>query len=415
MKIKNPFSFLLKKEERSYTEGPVDSIGLPYNSATVPITITSALQLSAVYRCVEVISDAIASQTIDVLEHSMHEGWTANEFHKHHYLLNNEPNPAMSRFAMMKTFVAKILLEGNGLIEIIRDGLGEPIRLNLLNENFKMYQRFDGSIYYIVGFPGTERIIEGEDMIHVLNFSYNGMMGISTISYAVNALTLANASESSAKGFFTSGANMSGILQSEGKMTKEKADALKGAWSAAFDITTGQPGGIAVMESGLTFTPVTVNPKDAQMLETRQFNVIEICRFFGVAPPKVFDGNNLTYSNIESFQLGFITDTVSPFDAKIESEFNRKLFRPSQRRTTKINMNITELLRANLDAKANYVSKMFQVGGFNVNEVRKECGNPKYDHANADKPMIQINLTSVDNIGTKQKPIDKNTTVESNT
>jgi HK97 family phage portal protein len=200
---------------------------------------------------------------------------------------------------------------------------------------------------------------------------------------------------------------MSGILTSDGKVTKEKATALKQAWSEAFNVTSGSPGGIAVMESGLDFKPVTVNPKDAQMLETRQFNVVEICRFFGVSPSKVFDNENLTYSNIESFQLGFLTDTISPLDAKIEAEFNRKLLRPSKRLKTKLNLNINALLRANLDAKANYVSKMFQAGGYTVNEVRKECGNSKYFNENADKPMVQINMQTVDAFVTKPKPIDK--------
>ena len=182
---------------------------------------------------------------------------------------------------------------------------------------------------------------------------------------------------------------------------------MKQSWAEAFNVSSGNPGGIAVMEGGLEFKPITVNPKDAQMLETRQYNVIEICRFFGVSPSKVFDSNNLTYSNIESFQLGFLTDTISPLDAKIEAEFNRKLFRPSQRLKTRLNLNIDELLRANLDARANYASKMFQVGGYTVNEVRKECGNPKFKHENADKPMIQISMAPVDQLMTKTK--DKNT------
>jgi HK97 family phage portal protein len=226
-------------------------------------------------------------------------------------------------------------------------------------------------------------------------------------------MSLASVSESSAKGFFLSGANMSGIITyngvgKDGKLTKEKADAIKKSFADAFNVNSGMPGGIAVMENGLEFKPVTVNPKDAQMLETRKFNVIEICRFFGVSPSKVFDDSNLTYTNIESFQLGFLTDTVSPWDSKIESEFNRKVFRPSQRLKNKLNLNISELLRANLDAKANYISKMFQCGGYNVNEVRKECGNPSYGTDNANKPLIQVSMLPVDMLGQQKQKIDKN-------
>ena len=166
------------------------------------------------------------------------------------------------------------------------------------------------------------------------------------------------------------------------------------------------------MESGLTFIPVTINPKDAQMLETRQFNVIDICRFFGVHPSKVFDSANLTYSNIESFQLGFLTDTISPWDCKIEAEFNRKLLRPGKRLKTRLNLNLDDLLRANMDSTANYISKMFQCGGYTVNEVRAKIGQPKVE--GGDKAYAPMNLLPVDAPITQNKKIDKNVKVGSN-
>jgi len=403
------YKAIVPEKRYNVTVSPTTSVGLPYGIGENVISEQLALQLSVVYRCVEVLGDAVGSQSWDVLTYDRVQGFVVDPFHRLSYLLNVEPHPAMSRFTMMKTLVAKVHLEGNGFIEITRDYRGDAVRLTLVNDSVKMFMRSDGTVYYEVGFEGNSRFVEGENMIHVLNHTYNGLMGVSTLTHAVNSMTLANAAESSAKGFFTSGANMSGILTAEGKMTKEKATALKASWAEAFNVTSGNPGGIAVMESGLEFKPVTVNPKDAQMLETRQFNVIEICRFFGVSPAKVFDSNNLTYSNIESFQLGFITDTVAPQDTKIECEFRRKILRPSERAKTKLNLSIEELMRANLDAKANYVSKMFQAGGFTVNEVRKECGKPLFEHENADIPMVQINMSPVNMMAIKQK--DKNTKV----
>lgn len=405
--IINRIQKLFQPEQRSVTVGITDGIGLPYGFSTSPISLQTSMQLSAVYRCVEVISDAMASQTWDVMEYDKQDGFVANPFHASNYMLNVEPNPSMSRYTMMKTLLSKVLLEGSGYLIIRRDKRGDPIRLELVNLTVKKFIRKDLSVYFEIGFEGEVETFEGTDVIEILNFSYDGLTGVSTLRHAMNTIGVATASEASAKGFFTSGANMSGILTSEGRMTQEKAAALKQAWAAAFNVTSGNPGGIAVMEAGLDFKPVTVNPKDAQMLETRQFNVIEICRFFNVSPSKVFDDKNLTYSNIESFQLGFLTDTISPLDAKIEVEFNRKLFRPSQRSTTKIHLNINELLRANMDAKANFYSKMFAVGGYTVNEIRKELGNPMSDSENANKPLVQINMAPIDKLSEKAKPIDK--------
>lgn len=396
-------------EERTVNYLPTTPLGLPYGSySSSPISVQSAMQLSAVYRCVDVISDAIASQEWEIMEYKNIEGYIDNPFHYSSRMLNVEPNPGMSRFMFMKTAVQKVLLEGNAFIVIHRDFKGDPMWLELINGGVKMYVNKDYTTYYEVTeevTSGTIRTVQGEDMIHILNYSYNGFIGVSTLTHAAASMGLAYSSELSAKGFFSSGANLSGILSVEGKLTPDKAQNIKDSWAAAFNVTAGLPGGIAVMEKGLEFKPVTVNPKDAQMLETRQYNVVEICRFFGVSPSKVFDSNNLTYSNIEAFQLGFLTDTISPLDSKIENEFNRKLFRPSEREKVKLNLSIKELLLSNSDSKANYLSKMFATGGYTVNEIRKELGLPAFDHENADEPLTQVNMQLISKFGMNTKPV----------
>jgi len=407
-------------EKRSITMDYTQSCGLPYGFSASPLSLQGAMKLSAVYRCVEVVSDAIASQIWEVLKYTSASGWLIDEFDEVGYMMNNEPSPSMSRFVMMKTLVSKTLLEGNGHIIIRRDFRGDPIRLDLVSGNVTMFKRPNGSIYYKVAHMGYEvgfssgfiEQVEGEDMIHILNFSYDGYTGVSTLRHAANSMGIATASEASAKGFFESGANYSGIITGEGKITKLQADAIKLSWAQAFDQTTGTPGGIAVMEGGLKFTPVTVNPKDAQMLESRQFNVVDICRFFGTHPSKVFDSANLTYSNIEAFQLGFLSDTISPFDSKIEAEFNRKLLRPSQRRITRLNLNMDELLRANLDAKSNYYRKMLETGAYSPNEIAGKVGQPKVK--GGDKRYVPMNLIPVDAPVTKNTKVDKNIKIEDN-
>ena len=401
-------------EKRSITVSPTSALGLPYGFSETPLSVQVAMQLSVVYRCVECISDAVASQSWEVLEYNDAEGFVDNPFHPTAYMLNFEPNPGYSRFTLLKLMVANMLLNGDAYAEIARDPRGDPVRLSVINENVKTFLRRDGSIYYEVGSPGKTRVVEDVNMIHLLNFTYNGYTGVSTLRHAANSMNLSSAAEASAKGFFSSGANASGMISVKGRLTEEKATKIKQSWIEALDTESGNPSGIIVVEEGLDFKPITINPKDAQMLETRQFNVIDLCRFFGVHPSKVFDQSNLTYSNIESFQLGFLTDTASPLDAKIEAEFNRKLLRPSQRLKTRLNLNIEGLLRANMDARANYVSKMFQCGGYTVNEVRKECRNPKHKSENSDKPMVQINMAPIDALAARQKPVDKKVKLNDN-
>jgi HK97 family phage portal protein len=389
----------LAGEKRSVNYGPTNAVGLPYGFLTSPLSIQTSLQLSAVFRCVDVISDSIASEAWDILKYG-DKGWRKDEFHPSWELLNLIPGPVMNKFTFMKTLVQKILLEGDGFVIIHRDGIGQPIELELVNDTVTMYQRPDRTLYYEVGKPGNTQLVEDENMIHCKNYSPDGLRGVSTLRYAANSMALSQSAEASALGFFNSGANASGILSAEGKMTKEKADKIKESWRTAFNVSSGDPGGIAVLESGLKFDPVTVNPKDQQLIEVRGFNVIDICRFFSVPPAKAFDTQNLTYSNFEAIQIAFLTDCISPFNAKIEAEFNRKLFPPSQRKYTWLQLNTEDLLRANLDARANFLSKMFQVGGLTVNELRAQINNPPVE--GGDQAYYQINMQAV---GTK--PIDK--------
>ena len=407
----------VKNEIRGVSYSPTNAIGLPYGFASYPLSVQHSLQLSATYRCVDVISDAIASQTWEILNY-VEGGWTSDPIDPIAYMMNNDPSPSMSRYSMMKTLMAKVLLEGNGYLIINRPyPMGDPTSFTLVNDTVKTWQRSDGTLYYEVGKPGKEFTVDGLDMIHILNFSYDGLNGVSTLRHAANSISLAYSSEQTAKGFFESGANANLLITTEDgkRLTKDKADDIKDSFRNAIGTsssnTSGYAGGIAVIEGGLKVQPISVNPKDAQMLETRKYNVIDICRFFGVHPSKVFDDSNLTYSNIESFQLGFITDTVTPWDCKIESEFNRKIFRPSKAIKKRLNLNINELLKANMDSTANYWSKLFQIGVCTPNEVRNKLGMPPVK--GGEKAYVPMNMIATDTPITKNTKVDKQIDIKS--
>ena len=379
-------------EARSVTTDFTSAIGLPYKTPGTPISFELAMKLSAVYRCVEVVSDAIASQSIQVEQLEQDSGNMIDYGHYLTYKLNMEPSPAMTRYTFMKTMVAKMLLEGNAYAIIHRLPSGRVDRVEIVNTPVSMYVRDDLTTYYEVGHKNHEVTVQGYNMIHLLNFTYNGLIGVSTLRHAANTLDLATSSENNAKSFFRAGGTLSGVLKSAQKLNKEKAQQIKDAWFEAFDVAPGEPSGVAVIEQGLDFIPARINPKDAQMLESREFNVVELCRFFGVAPAKVFDQKNLTYNNIESFQLAFLTDTVSPLNAKVETEFSRKLLSSIDKRHKKISLDINDLLKANMESKANYLSKMFQIGGYTVNEVRRQTKQPLSSDSHADIPMVQVNM-----------------------
>lgn len=144
----------------------------------------------------------------------------------------------------------------------------------------------------------------------------------------------------------------------------------------------------------MSFQPITVNPADAQLLETRQFNVIDICRFFGVSPVKAFDLSKSSYSTVEATELAFLTDTLSPLLEKVEQEFERKLYKPSEKDSIDVRFDTSMLLRADKAALANYYNTLFNIGVVSPNEIRKQLDLPAIE--GGDATFVQVNIQTLD-------------------
>lgn len=228
-------------------------------------------------------------------------------------------------------------------------------------------------------------------MIHIVNYSYDGINGVSTLQAASKSLIQADAQEKQATAFFYGGCNLGGYLKVETNLTEDKRTKLKNAFIDAFNPQTGQPNGIAILEGNMEYKALSVNPNDAQLLESRKYSCEEICRFFGVAPSKVFL-NSGSYNSIEAENLAFLNNTLTPILVKIEEEFSRKLILPSE--GGQIRFNTSMLLRSSKNEMADYYSKMLQMGIMSLNEIRREVDLPPVE--GGDKHMVQLNLTSVE-------------------
>jgi HK97 family phage portal protein len=237
--------FKKKPEERSTT---FDS--LLYNSSN-SYTTNRAMLLSTVYRCVDVISDAVAQLPLE--PYLIDASGYKQKFTKHptYNLLNKEPNERMSRFTFIKTLIVNTLLKGNGYAYIQRDGKGDATAIYLLKPDYvTIVDETDGIKYNVVGIKGY---VEQCNMIHILNFSYDGVHGISTLQHARNSLGLAADSESHAAGFFKGGANLAGILKVQSTLSDKQKSALKSSWQTAFTPNVGTPNGVAVLEGNMDF------------------------------------------------------------------------------------------------------------------------------------------------------------------
>ena len=353
---------------------------------------SQALALSAVYRCVEVITNGVASLPIKLYRVD-EKGFKYEVKNDLSYILSKRPNKKMNAYTFYKLMMKDVLMAGNAYALIMRDGKNvvglQYIPAGLVSP----IDKIDHIEYMVTGIKGTVR---QEDMIHILNYSDNGVIGISVLSHARRVLGIADAGDKSADNFYRSGGCTSGFLKFTGPSTGSQRQEILSAWNQATGGPNNGPNGIAVLPSNVDYTQLSVDPADAQLLESRKFSVIEICRFFGVSPSMAFDLSHASYNNSEMAELSFLNDTLRPILTKIELEFEVKLFNREDNMDIKFDVN--ELLRTDKKSQAEYLTKMFNLGTMSPNEIRKELDMEPID--GGDIHVAQVNLTSIKNLKT---------------
>lgn len=373
---------------------PFDSIGALMFGTYDSFSSQRALNLSAVYRAVEVISSSVAQ--LPLYTYMINKDGYKVKLTEHplYNIINKRPNNRMTRYTMMKTLIQSILLRGNAYIYIKRKGNEVKELVYIPSEYVSIVPPkdiFTEITYNVLGIG----VVESKDIIHIRNFSYDGVTGISTLAFAKDTLALANDSEENARSFFNSGCNINGVLTvTSGSLTSKQKNDIKTSWMQAFGSKSngGNNSGLAVLESNMSYQPISVNPADSQLLESRQFNVLEIARFFGVPSTLLFSMDGANYNTSESLMLAFLQQTLQPILVKIEEELNLKLFGDSDN-NIEVRFDTSQLLRTDKEKLANYYQKLFNIGAISVNEVRKDLDMEAT--ADGDTHFIPANLLSI--------------------
>lgn len=380
----------VEPEKRSTVdEAPVFGLALQYNGYSTYKT-SQSLALSAVYRCVEVITNSVASLPVKLYRVD-EKGYKYEVKNDLSYILSKRPNKKMNAYTFYKLMVRDILMCGNAYALIMRDGKN-VVGLNYIPAGLvSPIDKIDHIEYMVTGIKGTVR---QDDIIHLMNYSENGVYGISVLTHARRVLGIADAGDTAAKNFFQSGGCTSGFLKFNGPSTGSQKDQILSAWNQATGGPNNGPNGIAVLPSNVDYTQLSVDPADSQLLESRQFSVVEICRFFGLSPTKCFDLTHASYNNSEMAELAFLNDTLRPLLTKIEMELEIKLFNREDNMDIKFDVN--ELLRTDKKSQAEYFQKLFNMGSMSPNDIRKELDMEPVE--GGDIKVAQVNLTSIKNL-----------------
>lgn len=356
------------------------------------------LVLSTVYRCVDLLSDALAVLPLKTYRRDAKGFKTEAEDHPLYSLLDLEPNEDMTRYTFFKTLMTSVLLTGNAYAYIERDSQRKVEQLIYIPTNevtvefVKDYRGISRKRYRVNGF---KQLVEPKDMLHFMNFAPNGIVGVSTLTHAAQTLNITMAAEDHTANFFEGGGGVSGVLTVEGpRLKKEQKDDIYNTWAERMAPSSGRRSPIAVLEGNMKYQPITISPKDATLIDTRKFQVIDICRFFGVSPVKAFDLDKSSYSTVEATQLQYLVDSVLPILTKFEQEINRKVLLSAERRGLVVEFDTSVILRTDKTAEAAYMRDMTYIGAITPNEVRRRMNLSPLENGNT--AFVQVNMQPLD-------------------
>lgn len=393
-----------------------------------------ALQVTTVFACVELKAGAIASLDWNIFEKLLNsDGRKARRIaHDHDYwdLLHDEPNDEMSSFTMRKTVQAHRMLWGNGYIELQRDGGNRivalwprnPAKTKLRRAAEKMLINGElirpGELFYATteGFEmslvnveeamneghNTERPILPADMIHLPGLALDGRIGQSVVELARNAIGLALATEKFGGKFFGNGALGYGVFKLPGTLTPEDFEDFKKEVNEAWGGENMQRP--LILEGGIEYAATSTKPNEGQFIESRNFQISEICRAMGNVPPHMVGVTEKTSrANVEQIGQEFLTFSLRPDLTVWSQETRRKMFPHATvgrnaGRKFGVFFDTWPIVTPAANDLRTFIQAMIQWGVWAPNDARERLNDNPLDEPGADSTWMQINMAPVDQL-----------------
>ncbi len=365
------------------------------------VTRESALALDTVWACTNLIANAVGTLPCNVYRK---DGATVDREGALYELLHNLPNLDDTAPEFWSMVAMCLCLDGNFFAEKKLSG-SRLVALNPLPpQSVEVCRNHRNERFYEITKDGKKRRIAESQMFHVRGAVLPGIdRGLSPIGVVRNTLGNAMAAEKTAGKMFAGGLQASGILTVDQLLSAEQRKQVRDMLQQYSG--SDRAGKTAVFEAGLKYQPLTVNPEEAQMLETRQFSVEQICRIFGVPPVMIGHAANGTTtwgSGIEQLILQFTKTCMRPMLKRIEYAIYRDLLDAETRRTLKVKFNMEELLRGDSAARADFLSKMVGSGIYLIDEARGY--EDKASVPGGDRSIVNGTMTHLDTLGAVGAP-----------
>ncbi len=400
MKILDWFSGLFKSRDKPQNSYRFSTFPFFFGKSTSGKNVNefTAMQNAAVYACIRILAESIASLPLHVYEYK-NGGKERAPNHPLFNLLHNEPNPEMTSFVFRETMMTHLLLYGNAYAQIIRRANGQVVSLYPLLPNKMSVERDDNSVLFYryrryneenPNFKDKgEIILRREDILHIVGLGFDGLIGYSPIAMARNAIGLSIACEDFGNNFFANGARPSGILKTP-TLIKDPQK-LQESWQSMYG--GANAGKVAILEEGMTYESISIPPEDAQFLQTRKFQIAEIARIYRVAPHLIGDLERATFSNIENQSLEFVKYTLDPYVVRWEQALCKSLLLPSEKSRYFIKFNVDGLMRGDYASRMQGYATARQNGWLSTNDIRElENLNPISDEEGGNLYLVNGNM-----------------------
>ena len=378
---------------RSSWTGPLTSrspelarlMGGAPSSTGIGVSEWTALNYSAFWAGVSIIAGDVASLPLDHMRRIKGGGKEHYTDSRIYRMLHDEFNPEMSSMVARETIQAHALSWGNGYAEIERDVLARPIALWPLTPDRVTPERvWDNQgqphLVYVVKNPGGRDVqIAAADMLHIPGLGFDGLVGYSVIAKARESIAMGLAAERFGGAFFGQGSTFGGILSHPKALSDKAQQSLRNSLNSQHQ-GVDRAHRFVILEEGMTYEKTGIPPNDAQFLESRQFQVTEMARWFTMPPHKLGDLLHATFSNIEHQDLDYFKSCLRRWVVRTEQEYNRKLISRAERNIQLIKHNTDGFLRGDLPSRYAAYAVGRQWGWLSADDIReREDQNPLPD------------------------------------
>ena len=367
----------------------------------------TALTYSAFFNAVSIISETTASLPCHLYQEKVNSttGKKKNRVasdRRMYRVLHDEFNPYMTAMAGRECLMSHVLTWGNGFAEKVRNSYGELIELWPITPNrVKIEVDGNGDLVYRIRVDNKDIYLPRENVLHIPGLGFDGLIGYSRVALARKSIGLSMALETFGSLYFGQGTHPGVIVSHPAKLSTTASSNLKDSLSAGYS-GLGKSHRLLLLEEGMKIEKIGIPPDDSQFLESRQFQIPEIARWFNLPPHKLKDLQKSSFNNIEEEQISFVRDCIVPWLVRFEQNFNMQLLTDSDKYMTGRGRlywkhNIKGLLRGDVKSQGQFYKDMFGIGAFSVNDIMElEDMDPV---EGGDKRFVPLNMIPLEDAG----------------